>query len=106
MTLEQTIKALRCCCVNQSCDGCPKYHGEPSLDCSYEVMCSALTFMTEQQSELDRLNKEVVTTVANTVEKMQIRIKEACIEGGIWPAFVARVVEKTSKSLLEEATNG
>ena len=106
MNIEQTIKALECCHINQSCDKCPMYEGEPGTDCIDLVMQSALTFIKEQRLEIDRLNKEVSDAVANTAEKMQTKIKEACIDGGIWPAFVAKVVEKTSKAILEEATNG
>ena len=40
------------------------------------------------------------------VQKMQIMIKEECIAGGIYPAFVARVVENVGKKLLEDENNG
>ena len=39
---------------------------------------------------------------ADTVHKMQTMIKEECLKGGIWPAFVARVVENVGKKLLED----
>lgn len=39
---------------------------------------------------------------ANTVQKMQAMIKEECIAGGIWPAFVARVVERVGNKILED----
>ena len=38
----------------------------------------------------------------DTIEQMQTMIKEECIAGGIWPAFVARVVENVGKKLLED----
>ena len=39
---------------------------------------------------------------ADTVREMQSMIKEECIAGGIWPAFVARVVERVGNKLLED----
>ena len=39
--------------------------------------------------------------VNDTVHKMQTMIKEECLKGGIWPAFVARVVENVGEKLLE-----
>ena len=40
--------------------------------------------------------------IEDTVHKMQAMIKEECIAGGIYPAFVARVVENVGEKLLEE----
>lgn len=37
----------------------------------------------------------------DTVRKMQAEIKARCIKGGIYPAFVARVVEDVAKEILE-----
>ena len=37
----------------------------------------------------------------DTVHKMQAMIKEECLAGGIYPAFVARVVENVGEKLLE-----
>ena len=42
---------------------------------------------------------------ADTVRKMQEAIKERCIKGGIYPAFVKSVVEAVAKELLEEDAN-
>ena len=38
----------------------------------------------------------------NTIREMQTMIKEECLAGGIYPAFVARVVENVGKKLLED----
>ena len=46
--------------------------------------------------------KRVDTIKADTVHKMQSMIKEECIAGGIYPAFVARVVERVGNKLLED----
>lgn len=40
--------------------------------------------------------------VNDTVHKMQTIIKEKCIAGGIWPAFVAKVIKDVGDKLLEE----
>lgn len=45
-------------------------------------------------------------TKADTVKRMQSMIQEECIAGGIWPAFVARVIENVGEKLLEEKSNG
>ena len=38
----------------------------------------------------------------DAIQKMQTMIKEECLTGGIYPAFVARVVENVGKKLLED----
>lgn len=38
---------------------------------------------------------------ADTVRKMHTEIKERCIKGGIYPAFVARTIENVAKEILE-----
>ena len=40
---------------------------------------------------------------ADIVHRMQSGIKEACIMGGIWPAFVAGVVKGVGEKILEES---
>ena len=40
----------------------------------------------------------------DAVRKMQEAIKERCIKGGIYPAFVKNVVEAVAKELLEDVT--
>ena len=42
-----------------------------------------------------------VAPIADTVKKMQELIKERCIEGGIYPAFVARTIDQVAKEILE-----
>lgn len=44
-------------------------------------------------------------TKADTVKRMRSMIKEECIAGGIYPAFVARVIENVGKKLLEDKSN-
>ena len=38
---------------------------------------------------------------SDTVRKMQTEIKERCIKGGIYPAFVASTIDKIAKEMLE-----
>lgn len=39
---------------------------------------------------------------ADTVQKMYAEIKRRCIEGGIYPAFVASVIEQVVKEITDE----
>lgn len=39
---------------------------------------------------------------AETARQMQAMIKERCVAGGIYPAFVANVLEQVTKEILEE----
>jgi phosphate uptake regulator len=48
------------------------------------------------------LTDEVAKAKADTVNRMYIEIKERCIKGGIYPAFVARTTADVAKELLEE----
>lgn len=41
----------------------------------------------------------------DAVRKMQEAIKERCIKGGIYPAFVSDVVANVARELLEDDTN-
>ena len=38
---------------------------------------------------------------ADTARKMHSMIKERCIKGGLWPAFIANVVDTVAKELSE-----
>ena len=48
----------------------------------------------------DELN-ECVQIKADTVREMHSEIERRCIEGGIYPAFVAKVVEDVEREMLE-----
>ena len=39
---------------------------------------------------------------ADTVNKMYLMIKERCVKGGIYPAFVASTITQVAKEMLEE----
>lgn len=47
------------------------------------------------------MRERIKQTKADTIHKMQTMIKKECIAGGIYPAFVARVVERVGEKLLE-----
>lgn len=55
--------------------------------------------------KLEERVKELTEEKSNLVRRMQTMIKEKCIAGGIWPAFVAKVVEDVGQKLLEESGN-
>ena len=48
------------------------------------------------------VEQHLETAVADTVSKMRSMIKEKCIRGGIYPAFVKGVVERVAEEILEE----
>lgn len=129
---EQIIKALECCSINQSCDGCPMFDKEPIADCTNYVISCALSLIKELTEEDERLREElaksckaldesmnfycsftqskvsncpiddeVVKAKADTVRKMHSEIKERCIKGGIYPAFVARTIDQIAKEMTE-----
>lgn len=41
-------------------------------------------------------------TKADTVREMHSEIKERCIKGGIYPAFVARTIDQIAKEMIGE----
>jgi hypothetical protein len=61
--------------------------------------------LTEENDVLYRLIGETLWQKdgikPNTVRKMHSEIKERCIKGGIYPAFVANVIDQIAKEMLE-----
>jgi chromosome segregation ATPase len=49
----------------------------------------------------DELN-ECVQIKADTVRKMHSEIKERCLKGGIYPAFVASTIDQIAKEMMED----
>ncbi len=49
----------------------------------------------------DMLRERITEVKAETVRKMHSEIKERCIKGGIYPAFVARTIDQIAKEMLE-----
>jgi hypothetical protein len=58
--------------------------------------------LIKQSTENIMLLIEQQEIKANTVRRMQSDIQEACLKGGIWPAFVAGVVRGVGEKILEE----
>jgi hypothetical protein len=58
--------------------------------------------LIKQSTENIMLLIEQQEIKANTVHRMQSDIQEACLKGGIWPAFVAGVVKGVGEKILEE----
>ena len=128
MTLnrDQVVKALECC-VKSECNRCPLRDGRCAngemgrlsltiikeltveneilreryriLDDSYEKLLSE---NGKLGAELMLARWDLTSIKLNTIQNMQAMIKEECIAGGIYPAFVARVVESVGKKLLED----
>ena len=118
---EQIIKALECC-SKETCEDCP-YANEDIFDtsCGINMAKDALALIKELTEENERLRAECEnqsllwkkhfesiyetakeTVKADTVRKMQERIKEHCIKGGIYPAFVASTIDQIAKEMVEE----
>lgn len=96
MEKEQIIKALEYCTSGGACSEC-QYDENPLLSregCMARKMFNALSIIREQ----DKRIKEVK---ADTVRKMQEAVKKRCIKGGIYPAFVASVIDQIAKEMLE-----
>lgn len=84
----------------------------------FNVLDNALALIKELAEENERLkdfasskcedcagctqwNCDCANIEAYAIHRMQTMIKEECIAGGIYPAFVARVVENVGKRILE-----
>ena len=127
MNREQIIKALDYCTSGGTCLLCTEDEKTPLLNktgCMAVQMQNALTLIKELTEENERLKhtisqlgknndelarvlplakKEVeVETRADTVREMQSEIKDRCLKGGIYPAFVARTIDQIAKEMLEE----
>lgn len=49
---SDVMRALECCTINQSCDGCPMFGEKPEADCNYYVMSCALALLREKDALL------------------------------------------------------
>ena len=47
------------------------------------------------------ISKLIAEAKTDTVRKMHSEIKKRCIEGGIYPAFVASTIDQIAKEMLE-----
>ena len=53
------------------------------------------------QYAIQQFEKHNIEYALNTVRAMQSEIKDRCIKGGIYPAFVARTIDQIAKEMLE-----
>lgn len=62
----------------------------------------------EQYSHLcdchDKIAQMLRQKESDTVREMHFEIKKRCIEGGIYPAFVASVIEQVAKEIIDAAS--
>ena len=125
---ERIVKALECCLADRViCDNCPIQKECESNPFDATLARYALTLIKELTEEIkdleadyDRVYEQAEAdihgnmadggtschwcmdkTKVDTVKRMQTMIKEECIAGGIYPAFVARVIENVGKKILE-----
>ena len=111
---DDIIKALECCSKHLvRCKDCP-YQEVPR--CTDEHQKDALSLIKELTEENGNLRAStidyrnipyiVADTRADTVRKMHFEIKERCIKGGIYPAFVASTIDQIAKEMLGSAPAG
>ena len=80
MTDSDIIKALECCCKNNSCEGCPlDYFTFSSSQCASELAIKSLDLINRQHTEIERLRKEV-NLVSIQFQDLQERYEEAQTE--------------------------
>ena len=122
MEREQIIKALEC--LNDKhdriCDECPVYKltDRGYRSCRHVILEEAVALIKELTEENERLRGfnsakcedcagctswkcDCANIEADTVRKMHSEIKERCIKGGIYPAFVASTIDQIAKEMLE-----
>lgn len=110
MEREQIIKILEHCTSHENCTGCDLYW----RDCGIESMALALIKELAEENERlraipEQLHNEMSERMLEerkierklTVRKMHFEIKERCIKGGIYPAFVASTIDQIEKEMLE-----
>lgn len=106
---EDIIKAIECHKINNCCK-CP-YEGLPNC---IDALCNnTVEFIKELTEECEILTKAldskcdecIARERAGTVKKMHSEIKDRCIKGGIYPAFVATTIDQIAKEMIEECGN-
>lgn len=117
MNREQIVKALECCTSPEKDCNCPfscPYGDITGTCCIQALMAHALSLIREMEIELEAMRtaanslkmhyekaNELDGIKADTVRRMQEMIKERCIKGGIYPVFVARVIDQIAKEILD-----
>ena len=122
---DEIIKALRCCIEGVStdfnCEKCPIFRTPNCMTILYEESLSLIKELTEENERLRAdvakeftcgfakphkvlecpIFDEIERTKADTVRKMHSEIKERCIKGGIYPAFVASTIAQIANEMEE-----
>jgi hypothetical protein len=122
LNAEQIKKALECCSADTAdCHSYP-YSEFSEFNCFDNAKKDALALITSQEQRIKELTeqayrlecdlqlnadekavaKAIEQTKKATVRKMQSEIKERCIKGGIYPAFVARTIDQIAKEMVED----
>ncbi len=118
---EDVIKVLECCAESTCCEECPAYdfcYGQEWVVENALALCRDLTEENErlardksywkkraESRELEHdkaVKKGYSWGKADTIRRMHKIIGERCIEGGIYPSFVAHTITEVAEELLEE----
>lgn len=136
LSREQVRQALDCCThtPRPDCNNCPMGEKRGCVIALLDFALKHYTDILEENEYLKQQNeiyavlnekmehicesyafqygtvvpKEVFLKKAreSAIKEMHKLIKERCIEGGIYPAFVERTIDNTVKEMLEDADNG
>ena len=100
---DQILKSLNCCLFG-SCLDCPYevegHYAKGSDLCAIEMKEKAILITSELAYECTKLTEENERLRADTVRKMHSEIKDRCIKGGIYPAFVASTIDQIAKEMI------
>lgn len=114
MEKEQIVKALECCTSGKPCRECEyKDKSKDTFGCRKKCLIDALSLIHEQEKRIEELTLEYAGFEAGarhaakfvrgaTVRKMTSEIKARCLKGGLYPAFIARTIEKVAEEMLED----
>ena len=120
LNAETVKKALECCLTTSEgdCIACG-YRGKKDglfVTCTNCLISDALALINSQEQKIKELTLEnagfeagakagIKVIRANTVREMQAEIINRCVQGGIYPAFVAATIDKIANDLLKEKEN-
>lgn len=115
MEKEKIVKALECC-ASGTCGGCTFYDAGEFGDiekCTKALAAASLSLHREQEKRIEELTLEYAGFEAGakdaanfiqaaTVRNMHDEIKRRLLKGGIYPAFVACVIDNVAREMLED----
>lgn len=76
LTDNEIIKALKCCCKNNNCEGCPLDYLTFSSECASELAIKSLDLINRLQSQ----NKELAETIHNLIIEKDALFDKAEVE--------------------------